>query len=80
MPHDGQDMTAPAPILADLLALTRDAVPAADALLDRAKTAVRAKVTDGDRVSGSLIEDHQTAAHGLAWIATYTEALRQMQG
>ncbi len=33
----------------------------------------------GGKVSGALIEANQTAAHGLAWLATYVEALRQMQ-
>ena len=36
-------------------------------------------MTDGERVSGALIEQHQTAAHGLAWLATYAQSLRQMQ-
>jgi (2S)-methylsuccinyl-CoA dehydrogenase len=31
------------------------------------------------RVSGALLEENQTAAHGLAWLATYVESLRQMQ-
>jgi (2S)-methylsuccinyl-CoA dehydrogenase len=67
------------PVLPDLLALTKEAVPAAESLLDRAKDVVRAQVSDGDQVSASLIESHQTAVHGLAWVATYVEALRQMQ-
>jgi len=81
MPHDGQDasMTAPSPILDGLLALTAEAVPAAEALLERSVAAVRAAVTDGGRVSGAALEANQTAAHGLAWVATYVEALRQMQ-
>jgi len=82
MPHDGQDasMTAPSPTLDGLLALTAEAVPAAEALLERSVAAVRAAVTDGGRVSGAALEANQTAAHGLAWVATYVEALRQMQG
>jgi (2S)-methylsuccinyl-CoA dehydrogenase len=67
------------PVLPDLLALTKEAVPAAESLLGRAKDVVRAQVSDGDQVSASLIESHQTAVHGLAWVATYVEALRQMQ-
>ena len=81
MPHDGQDMTLNQnPVLADLLALTAATLPAVDDILARAKDAVRMQVTDGDRISGKLIEDHQTAAHGLAWLATYTQSLHQMQG
>ena len=79
MPHDGTAPMIETPVLPDLLALTKDAVRAAESLLDRAKDVVRAQVSDGDQVSASLIETHQTAVHGLAWVATYVEALRQMQ-
>ena len=80
MPHDGQDMTLNQnPVLADLLSLTAAALPAVDDIVARAKNAVRALVTDGDRISGKLIEENQTAAHGLAWLATYQQALQQMQ-
>ena len=80
MAHDGQDMTLKQnPILPDLLALTAAALPAVDDVLTRAKDAVRAIVTDNDRISGKLIEENQTAAHGLAWLATYAQALQQMQ-
>ncbi|MGJ8622894.1 MAG: acyl-CoA dehydrogenase family protein [Yoonia sp.] len=80
MPHDGQDMTLNQnPVLADLLALTAAALPAVDDIVARAKTSVRAMVTENDRVSGKLIEQNQTAAHGLAWLATYQQSLTQMQ-
>ncbi|MFO7805380.1 MAG: acyl-CoA dehydrogenase family protein [Paracoccaceae bacterium] len=80
MAHDGQDfpMTAPV-ILPDLLTLTGAAMPAVDDVLSRAKVSVAALVTKDGKVSGTLIEEHQTAAHGLAWLATYAQALRQMQ-
>ena len=78
MPHDGQDMTM-TPVLANLLKLTGAAVKPIQDILASATDLVRATVTDGDRVSGALIEQHQTAAHGLAWLATYAESLRQMQ-
>lgn len=80
MPHDGQDMTLNTPMLLDnLLTLTADALPPVEALLDTAKTTVRALVADGDRVSGALVEQNQVAAHGFAWLATYAQSLRQMQ-
>ncbi|WP_394178621.1 acyl-CoA dehydrogenase family protein [Yoonia maritima] len=80
MPHDGQDMTQTSnPILADLLQLCDVALPAVDYVVTRAKAAVRETVTDGDRVSARLIEENQTAAHGLAWLATYAQSLQQMQ-
>ena len=78
MPHDGQTM--PKALLGDLLALTRDAlVPANDALA-RATDAVRLRVAPAGKVSAELLEVEQYAAHGLAWLATYVESLRQMQG
>ena len=80
MAHDGQDLAMAQPIiLGDLLALTGVALAPAEALLERATGAVRAMVTVEGRVSGAAIEAHQTAAHGLAWLATYVESLRQMQ-
>ncbi|WP_321366666.1 acyl-CoA dehydrogenase family protein [uncultured Celeribacter sp.] len=74
-----QKMTMPNPILPDLLALTGAAVAPAEAILDRARAALRSEFLDGERVSGKKIEANQTAAHGLAWLATYVESLRQMQ-
>ncbi|MEM9637133.1 MAG: acyl-CoA dehydrogenase family protein [Pseudomonadota bacterium] len=80
MPHDGQPAPTQNPvILPDLLTLTAAAVPPVDTLLETATARVRALVSEGGRVSGALVEAHQTAAHGLAWLATYAQALRQMQ-
>ena len=80
MAHDGQDTTMHTSIILDnLLDLTATAVRPVDAVLEKAITAVRSLVSADGRVSAALIEQHQTAAHGLAWLATYTQALRQMQ-
>ncbi|TCP40532.1 acyl-CoA dehydrogenase family protein [Rhodovulum marinum] len=80
MPHDGQDMPqAQTLLLPDLLALTKAALAPVETVLAAARDALAAQVTEDDRVSGRLIEAHQTAAHGLAWLATYTQALQQMQ-
>lgn len=81
MAHDGQDaidMTQTA-VLPDLLSLTAKAVPAVEAVFDRARESVRTMVTSDGRISGALIEANQTAAHGLAWLATYHQSLQQMQ-
>jgi (2S)-methylsuccinyl-CoA dehydrogenase len=66
-------------ILPDLLSRTRAALAPVEKLFDTAKDRVRARVTEAGKVSGALIEAEQTAAHGLAWLATYVESLRQMQ-
>ncbi|MBT8457351.1 MAG: acyl-CoA dehydrogenase family protein, partial [Alphaproteobacteria bacterium] len=81
MPHDGQDITMTnATILPGLMDLTADAIPAVEAVLNRAKALVGAELSVDGKVSAALLEENQTAAHGLAWLATYVEALRQMQG
>ena len=66
-------------ILPELLTLTSQAVLAAKAVSDTAKIKLRLLVSDEGRIVNSLIEEHQTAAHGFAWVATYVESLRQMQ-
>lgn len=81
MAHDGQ--TAPTTVAHDsilpgLIGLTSASIAPLEAMLDRTKSIVRDMVSEGGRVSGALLEEHQTAAHGLAWFATYVEALRQM--
>ena len=80
MAHDGQDigMTAPV-ILPDLLTLTGGAIAPVEQVLDTAKAIVRDAVSVNGRVSGARVEAEQTATHGLAWLATYVESLRQMQ-
>ena len=74
-------MTTPdqSPILDELLALTAAAIPSADAVYAKAKDCLAQTVTKDGRVSNGLVETHQTAAHGFAWLATYVEALKQMQ-
>lgn len=80
MAHDGQDLTMTnTAILPDLLKLTAAALPPVDALISTATEKLRAMVTVDGRVSGAKIEENQSAAHGLSWLATYGQALRQMQ-
>jgi (2S)-methylsuccinyl-CoA dehydrogenase len=78
MPRDGQTIADDSVILADLLALTAAAVAPAETLLATATERLRAELSVDGRVSGKLLEENQTAAHGLAWLATYVESLRQM--
>ena len=78
MPHDGQPL--PSPVISDLLAVTRDALPVCEALLDAAKAAIGARVAPSGKVDATLLETDQYAVHGLAWLATYVESLRQIQG
>jgi (2S)-methylsuccinyl-CoA dehydrogenase len=77
MAHDGQTVTSP--LLADLSALTGAALPEVEALFEAGRAGLKAKVVVGGKVSNAAMEEHQFAAHALAWLATYVEALRQMR-
>ncbi len=68
------------PVLPDLLKLTASALISVEALLDEAKASLSQQVSIGTGISGKALEADQFAAHGLAWMATYAESLRQMQG
>ncbi|MBM7068520.1 acyl-CoA dehydrogenase family protein [Actibacterium sp. 188UL27-1] len=82
MPHDGQDLTQTNmsnPILDDLLGLTGAALAPLSELVATAKARIGEWAMQDGRVSGAALEENQTAAHGLAWLATYSESLHQMQ-
>jgi (2S)-methylsuccinyl-CoA dehydrogenase len=62
----------------DLLAACEAAVAASEKLLQRATAAVAGMVRGADgAVAAAALERDQFAAHGLAWLATYVEAVRQ---
>ena len=77
MAHDGQ--TSAAILLPNLLGLTKAAIAPAEAVLAAATDAVKAAVSEDGKVSAAALEREQFAAHGLSWLATYVESLRQMQ-
>ncbi len=54
------------------------ALNAVEALLARAASALRERVGISGRLSAERIEREQHAAHGLAWLATYVEAIKEM--
>ena len=62
----------------ELVGLAREAVAAADAILADAVAKVRERVVVEGQTVGRLVDREQRATHGLAWIATYVEALRQL--
>ena len=66
-------------VLQDLLDLTASSLAAVDRLLSLAQHAVRDQVSAEGRISAQLLEQNQTSAHGLAWLATYALSLTQMQ-
>ena len=79
MPHDGQEMSRAAPVMEGLLEHVSAVIAPLDTLLAAATDRVRATVSADGKVQAALLEEQQRAAHGLAWLATYVEAIRQMQ-
>ncbi len=69
-------------VIDGLLPACDEALAAADRLVAAARAALGAVVRDADtgRLDGARLERRQYAAHGLAWAATYVEALRELQG
>jgi (2S)-methylsuccinyl-CoA dehydrogenase len=62
----------------DVIALLQEARGAAEALVADATFKVREKVAVNGRTDARLIDREQRAAHGLAWLATYAEGVRQL--
>ena len=64
----------------DLISLCAQALSASDRLLDGLMAALRQRL-DHAAGAGKLdpLQQEQAAAHGLAWAATYVQALREMQ-
>jgi (2S)-methylsuccinyl-CoA dehydrogenase len=62
----------------DLLATARGAADTAQSLFADAVIAVRSRVSRDGQLSGRMIDREQRATHGLAWLATYAEAVRQL--
>ncbi|HYD66288.1 acyl-CoA dehydrogenase family protein [Azospirillum sp.] len=63
-----------------LIPACRAALAAAEALTAAGRSGVAALVAPGGRADPAALEAHQHAVHGLAWQATYVEALRQTLG
>ena len=62
----------------ELVELSREATAALDALLADAVAKVRERVVVAGKPDGRLFDREQRATHGLAWLATYVEAVRQL--
>jgi (2S)-methylsuccinyl-CoA dehydrogenase len=62
----------------DLLVLAREAITAVEALLADATVQVRRRVSVEGLLANRLFDREQRATHGLAWLATYLEAVRQL--
>ena len=63
-----------------LIGLAGAAAEAVDGLYLKARRRIADQVSEDGKLSSAAIEREQHAAHGLAWLATYVEALKQMAG
>jgi (2S)-methylsuccinyl-CoA dehydrogenase len=82
MALDGQNagmQTENYTVMPDLLATTQQAFESLDTLFAAAKETVKSLVSKDGRISSGLMEQQQAATHGLSWLATYHESMRQMQ-
>jgi (2S)-methylsuccinyl-CoA dehydrogenase len=68
----------PMPAGLELIATLRQAVVAIEALFADARRAVADRVAVDGRPASRTLDREQRAAHGLAWLATYVEAIRQL--
>ncbi len=69
---------SPKPAGYELIATLGQAVAAVDALFADARRAVAERVMQDGRAVSRAFDREQRATHGLAWLATYVEALRQL--
>ena len=67
-----------APASDELIATLYQAVQAVEALFADARRIVAERVTRDGRVAPRALDREQRAAHGLAWLGTYVEAIRQL--
>jgi (2S)-methylsuccinyl-CoA dehydrogenase len=68
----------PGVVMPDLIATCVEAFSSAHHLLVEARKGVSAMVVRGGRLDSTLLDEHQFAAHGYAWLSTYVSALQQM--
>lgn len=62
----------------DLVSVAHEAAGALDSILADAINKVRARVSADGGIAARLFDREQRATHGLAWLATYAEAVRQL--
>ncbi|WP_321501220.1 acyl-CoA dehydrogenase family protein [Breoghania sp.] len=73
-------LAAPSPATATpgLIDIAAPAIEAVDSLVKAAAASIRARVVVDGRIDAARMDDEQRATHGLAWLATYAQALRQI--
>ncbi len=66
------------PILDGLADCLSEAAADAEAVFARAKSKLTAKIMPGGKVQAEALDREQHGAHGLAWLATYVAAIREL--
>lgn len=64
--------------ISDLVNVAQGATQALEAILAEAIAKVRAKVSAEGGIAARLLDREQRATHGLAWLATYVDAVAQL--
>src|SRR6266853_326370 len=62
-----------------LIAAAERALAAAESVLRIARARLGERISPTGAIDGAALDREQIAAHGLAWMATYVEALRQIR-
>jgi len=71
-------VAATRPTAPEFLSRAAEAVAAVESLFTEAAAGQRARLAPDGRISATRFEREQHAAHALAWLGTYVEALRQL--
>ncbi len=71
--HENQDLVLP-----DLIPTCLEAVKSAEHLRVEVRKGVADMVIHGGRMDNALVDQHQFAVHGYAWLSTYVAGLEQM--
>jgi (2S)-methylsuccinyl-CoA dehydrogenase len=78
MPRDTDGHDSGTVLLDNLPARVEAALAALHPVRDTAIAALRQAVAPAGQTDAGLLDRHQAAAHGVAWLATYIEALTQL--
>jgi (2S)-methylsuccinyl-CoA dehydrogenase len=62
----------------DLTSLADDAAATLDLLLREVMANIRADIVKDGKINAGLVDQEQHAVHGLAWLATYVESIREL--
>ena len=75
---DGTVSDKVSPVMSDLIVAMKDAVTSVEAFGEDAKSAMKDKLAPSGKPDRKALDLHQHAAHGLSWVITYVETLREV--